>query len=205
MQQRARFRDRARRDGERIAVVADLKERDADIVRDDAKLLDGGGAIDVARDEQRTLAAILQMQRELAGRRRLAGALQSDHHHDRGRADERESDFVAAKEILKLVANDFRDLLRRRECGEDILADRFLANAIREFLDDFEVHVGFEQRDADLFQRVVDVPLVERRFAAQRLEDAVHLVLEIVEHASGLNAHKERNHFSNPRKLRNRR
>src|SRR5207245_7392772 len=35
-----------------------------------------------------------------------------------------------------------------------------------------------------LFQRVLNVPLVEAAFAAQRLEDALHLVGEVVEHSA---------------------
>src|SRR4029077_13861168 len=98
--------------------------------------------------------------------RRLTGALQADHHHDRWRADEREADFVAAEERLQLVADDLCDLLRGREGGQDILTDGLFANAGGELFDDFEVDVRLEQSNADLLERVVDMPLIEAGFAA---------------------------------------
>src|SRR5207249_7833749 len=90
--------------------------------------------------------------------------------------------FGSAEEILQLVADDLRDLLSGRERAELILPECPLPNAVREFLDHFEVNVGFQESDPNLLQRVLNVPLVEAAFAAQRLEDAIHLVGKVVEH-----------------------
>ncbi len=128
--------------------------------------------------------AIFQVQRELAGSRGLARSLQTGHHHDRRTSDQRETDFASAEEVLQLVADDFGDLLRRRKCGQHAFANRFFADPDGEFLDDFEIDVGLQQRDADFLEGVVDVPLIERGLAAQSLEDSIHPVLEVVEHSS---------------------
>ncbi len=109
--------------------------------------------------------------------------MQSRHHDDRRTSDQRESDLGAAEELLQLIADDFGDLLRGRKSGQDVFADGFFADAVGELLDDFEMNVGFQQREADFLQRVVDVPLVERGLTAQGLEDPIHLFLKVVEHS----------------------
>ena len=182
VQQRFRFLRRLFRDVDRIAVLADLEEGHLHVVCNNAELIDCRRTIDVCGNKQRTPPAIFQMQRKFAGGCRLAGALQANHHHDGRTANQRQADFGAAEELLELVADDFGDLLRGRECGQHIFADCFLSDAIGEFLDDFEVNVGLEQSDANFLQRVVDMPLVELGLAAQGLEDPIHLVLEVVEH-----------------------
>ena len=55
-----------------------------------------------------------------------------------------------------LVADDLDDLLRRREAAEHVLPHRPVANAVDERLDDLEVDVRLEQREADLAQRGLD-------------------------------------------------
>ena len=124
------------------------------------------------------------MEGQFPGGRRFARTLQAGHHHHRRAAHEGQADFGSAEEILQLVADDLRDLLSGRERAEHILPECPLPNAVREFLDHFEVNVGFQESDPDLLQRVLNVPLVEAAFAAQRLEDAIHLVGKVVEHSA---------------------
>ena len=62
-----------------------------------------------------------------------------------------------AEQREHLVADDLDDLLRRRQAAEDVLPHRPIAHAVDERLDDLEVDVGFEQRQADLAQRRLDV------------------------------------------------
>ncbi len=51
------------------------------------------------------------------------------------------------------VADDLDHLLRRRERCQNLFAHRFLFDVLDELLDDAKMHVGFEQRHADLAQR----------------------------------------------------
>ena len=62
----------------------DVEDRDVDLLAEDLELLDGGGALHVGGDEQRLLALLLEQARELRAGRRLARALEADHH-DAGR------------------------------------------------------------------------------------------------------------------------
>ena len=53
----------------------------------------------------------------------------------------------------------------------------------RELLDDLEVDVGLEQREADLAHRLVDVVLGQRAALADARERALELLRERIEHA----------------------
>ena len=52
-----------------------------DRLGNDFKLLAGGGTIDVNRNQQRTMPALLEPVRQLAGSRGLARTLQAGHQH----------------------------------------------------------------------------------------------------------------------------
>ena len=51
-----------------------------------------------------------------------------------------------------------------------MLADRLLLDVIDELLYDFEVDVGFQQRQADFAQRLLNVLFIEDGLPAQGLE-----------------------------------
>ena len=82
-----------------------------------------------------------------------------------------------AEERDQFVADDLDDLLGRRQAAQHVLADRALAHAIDERLDDLEVDVGLEQRHADLAQRRLDDRLRQPRLAAQRAEHVLEPLL----------------------------
>ena len=58
-----------------------------------------------------------------------------------------------------------------RQAPQHGLVHRAIADPVDERLDDFEVDVGFEEREANLAQRRLDVLRRQPHFAAQRLED----------------------------------
>jgi hypothetical protein len=55
------------------------------------------------------------------------------------------------------TSNDLDDRLRRRQRGQHVGADGAFFDLRDEIFDDGEVHVGFEQRDANLASYLVDV------------------------------------------------
>ena len=130
------------------------------------------------------MAALLgQPLRQLAGRRRLAGALQTEQQDDaRTLARRLEAAFGVAEERDHLVADDLDDLLRRRQAAENILPHRAVANPVDERLDDLEIDVRLEQRQPDLAQRRLDVLGGEPRLATKGLEDVLEACTERVEH-----------------------
>ena len=63
--------------------------------------------------------------------------------------------------------DELDDLLARVEALEDVVAEGGGLHARDEVLDDLEVDVGLEQREADLAHRLVDGVLVEPLGAAE--------------------------------------
>jgi hypothetical protein len=111
---------------------------------------------------------------QLARRRRLAGALQPEQQdHARRRVAGRQSALGVSEERQHLVADDLDDLLTRRQAFQNRLVARLIPDAIDERLDDLEVDVGLEQRQANLAQRLFKDLGGEPQLAAKRLEDVL--------------------------------
>src|SRR5215210_6991403 len=159
-----------------------LQHRHVDAAADLLELLDGGGALQVAGDEKRVLAALLEALGQLARGGRLARALEAAEHDDRRAAVEAELGPLLAEEGGELVADDLHDLLRRGEALHHLLPEGALADPVDERLDHPEVHVGFEKSQTDLAQRRVERFGGDLAFALQAAEDVLELVLETVEH-----------------------
>ena len=109
--------------------------------------------------------------------------MQTGHQHHRGRpTGVGDLQGLATEDVGEFLIDEFDDLLAGIERLRRLDADRTLANARHQVAHDTDVHVGLEQRGADLLQDLVDVGLGEATFAADSLEDAVETVGEIVEH-----------------------
>ena len=120
---------------------------------------------------------------QLTGRRRLARTLQPEQEDDPRPLRRRlEAAVRVAEERHHLVADDLDHLLRRREAAENILPHGTVANTVDERLDDLEVDVGFEQREANLAQRGLDVLFRQPPLAAERLENVLEATAEGIKH-----------------------
>ena len=123
-------------DGGRVG-FADLAFVDVglDRLRHDLQLLARGGAIDVDRDQQRTVSAVLQPVGQLAGGGGLTGTLQAGHQDDGRRLrGELQLGGVFAKNLDQFVADDLDDLLAGRQRGQHFLAHRFRLDVVDELL-----------------------------------------------------------------------
>jgi hypothetical protein len=155
--------------------------RHVDLFRERRELVDGGGAVEVAGDEQRPAAFLFQAVGELGGSRRLARAVQSTDQDAGGRV-EVEWLLVAAKQAGEFVVEDFDDLLARFDRLEDFGAERLVLHLGDEILGDAEFDVGFEQGDADFAQRVGDVLFGDVAESAEFAERVVEAVGEAGKH-----------------------
>src|SRR5215203_570692 len=159
-----------------------LEHRHVDALAHLLQLLDGGGALKVARHQQRMLAALFQALGDLAGGGRLARALEAAEHEHRRPAVEAQLGALLAEQGGELVAHDLDHLLGRREALEHLLAQRALAHPLDEGLDHPEVDVGLEQRHPDLAQRRVEGLGRDPALALELAEDVLELILQTVEH-----------------------
>ena len=78
--------------------------------------------------------------------------------------------------------NDLDDLLRGRHALHDLHAERGLAHAIHEFLDDLEVDVGFKKRESDFTKSVLDIGFRELSATAEIAEHAGESVCQAFKH-----------------------
>ncbi len=74
-------------------------------------------------------------------------------------------------------------MLARRERGQHFLAHSLCLDAVDKIFDDFEVDVGFKQRQTNLFHRLGDVLFREDGLSAKGFEGALEFFLEILEHS----------------------
>jgi hypothetical protein len=130
---------------------------------------------------------LAQVARELGGRRRLARALEAGHEHDRRRARrEGEPRRRAAHQRRQLLVDDLDDLLARIQLALDLRAEGPLLDPARELLDDLEVDVGLEEREADLAHGPVDVVLGQGPALAHAGQGILQSLGQRVEHCERL-------------------
>ena len=133
-----------------------------DLLSELLELVDRGGTLQVGGDEAGAATLLPQEQGELRGGRRLARALEArEQDHGRGPARERKLRAARAHQGRQLVVDDLHDLLAGLQALQDLLAEGALANLGDELLDDLEVDVGLEQREADLAHGAGDRLFVE--------------------------------------------
>ncbi len=162
------FGERALGARHRIHLAGRIVHSHARLLRDDRQLLDGGRAPNVGRNDDRMASLFRQPLRELAGRRGLARALQAEHQdHARPRRRFLQPALGIAEQREQLIPDDLDDLLRRVQTLLNLAIHRAIAHAIDECLDDLEVDVGFEQRQADLAKHPLNRGLCESGFSLE--------------------------------------
>ena len=150
---------------------------------EDAELLDGGGPVDVGRDQEGPEALALEVAPQLRDARRLAGALEAqDHDHRRRPGGHREPVRGAAQQVDQLAVDDLHHLLARGEALEDLVPHGLLADPLDEGPDDLEVDVGLEEGDPHLPERLLDVLLGQAAGAPEAVEDRLETLRQGFEH-----------------------
>ena len=83
--------------------------------------------------------------------------------------------LVRAEQVHEFVVDDFDDLLAGLDALDDFRAEGLGFDALDEIAGDLEIHVGFEQRHADLAQGIGDVGLGNFSEPAQIAEGVLEL------------------------------
>ena len=153
------------------------EDGNADLAADGGELVDGGGAVEVAGDEERLAALAFEAAGELRGGGGFAGAVEAAEEDAGGRV-EVERDLIATEELGELVLEDFDDLLPGFDRFEDLGAHRLVLHVGDEGLGDGELDVGLEEGEADLAEGVGDVFFGDFPDAAEVAEGFVERVGE---------------------------
>jgi hypothetical protein len=149
---------------------------DADLGAELLELVDRRGTLQVGGDERGLLAGLPEQECELGRRCRLARALEAGHQDHGRRLPEGEARVAGAHQRRQLLVDDLHDLLAGVEPLQDVLAARTLLDLGDKVLDDLEVDVGLEQREADLAHGLRDLLVVETALPAEVAEGVLKLV-----------------------------
>ena len=178
--------ERGQRDVVRLLVRRRREPFGAGLARHRLQLLDGRRPVDVGRDRQHLLLALLdQVLGQLGGGGGLAGALQAGHQDHRRRlgGEVQLGHGLSAPCRLahgggELAVHDAHQRLARRQRAHHLLAERLVLDAGDEVAHHRQRHVGLEQRHAHLAQHVLHVVFGDAGLAAHRLDEARQAVGE---------------------------
>jgi len=149
--------------------LAHLEDRDVQLFPHHFQLLDGGGTIDVAGNQQRALAVLLAHETSQLGC--VGGftrALEAHHHHHRGGlGGDGNLRAVASHEVDQLLVDDFDNGLGGRQAFQHLRADGLFRDPFDEIFDHLVADVGFQQSQADLPHGLFDVCLTQTALVPQ--------------------------------------
>jgi hypothetical protein len=138
--------------------LIDSMHVDGKISPQSRQLIAGCRTTRIRRNQENPFPLSLEVPPELAAGRRLSSTLEPYHHDDRGGIrGQSQTGPLAAHHLPQLLPHDLDDLMTRGQALEDFLTNCLFANSLDEVLDDLEVNVGFEQREANFFQSFRDV------------------------------------------------
>ena len=163
-----------------ILLGALLEHLAADLASEGLELLDGGGAVDVASDEQHLAGRVLLLAVEgkLGSRSRLTRTLQTSHKDLCDAAiDAGERGLLASEDAGELVVHDLDKLLCRVHSVDNGGADSLLLDLLDDAVCDGEINIGLEERAADVLERSRDAVLCDCLLASELL-DGPSMLLE---------------------------
>jgi len=151
---------------------------DADLIGKLGELVDGGGAVEVERDEEGAAAFLLQTEGELGGGGGLSGSIQPAEEDVAGGV-EIDGRLVSAEEVGELVLEDFDDLLAGLDRFYDVGSLGFDGDVGEEIFHHAELDIGLEEGEADVAECLGDIFVRDFSDAAEVTESFVEAIREI--------------------------
>ena len=157
------------------------ENRDIDLAAEDGELVDGGGAMEVARDEKWRAALGFQQAGQLSRGGGFSCAVEANDEDASGLV-EVQLGGVASKECAEFLVKNFYDLLAGRHAAENGFAEGLLLDLGYEILRDLEVDIGIEQRESNLAEGVRDIRFADLALAAEVFENILKFIRESTKH-----------------------
>ena len=156
---------------------------DTDLFTDDLKLLDRGGTVNVAGNENGVFALLFHHCGKLTCVCGLTGTLKTDHHDDcRGLGIDLQFRLRTAHERGQFLVNDLDDLLCGHQAFENLRANGAFGDLTDKFANDLEVYVCFEERELNGTHTFFDVFFGQIAFVFEFLKGIREFVLQIFKH-----------------------
>ena len=144
---------------------------------DNPQLFPSGRTVNVDGDQKRGVLFFSQPFSQLAAGCSFARTLQPDDHDDRGRfVSKTEPRGVRAQNFDQFFVDNFDYLLAWGKRIKYFFTQSFFFNGFKQLFDDAEMHIGFQEGDADLPQRGFHILSRQFPFAAEVLENLLQLV-----------------------------
>ncbi len=148
------------------------------------QLLDRCRSVNVGRNKQGAPLLLLQKAAQFTAGGGFAGPLKADHHQGHRRFGRKIEGIVltAAHHGDQFVVNNPDNLLAGGQALENFRSNRLDTDIFDEVLDDLEVDVSFQERQAHFTQGVLDVLLGHDPLAAEFFKDRFKFFGKAVEH-----------------------
>src|SRR5207245_577668 len=89
---------------------------------------------------------------------------------------------IASEQCSQFVVENLYDLLSGRNTANNCFTQRFFLNTRNEFPGDLKIDIRFEQRQAHLAQRCVDIRLADYAMPSELFENFLKLVAKLWKH-----------------------
>ncbi len=156
---------------DRVGPFRRRKSLDAQLAPYLGELLNGRRPVDVRRNEKGLSPLFSQVERQLPGGGRLAGALKAEEHdRDRRGAGHIEGLVRLAQKVDHLVVDDLDELLAGGDARHHLFAQGLLLHPFEEVLRHLVVDVRLKEGYPHFAQRVLDVALAQLAVALHLLE-----------------------------------
>ena len=157
---------------DRVLPVDNRQCFDINLLAQYSQLLHRGRALRIQRRHQ-DFAFILfgDEFRQLGCRGGFTRPLQADHHKDNRRHRLKRKRLGCAQHIDEPIIDDFDDLLARRNRFQNLRANRFRAQLIKESARHRQSYIGFQKGGTNFAKRRIDVFFRQRAAAAQAVKN----------------------------------
>ena len=151
--------------------LSHLEHRDIQLLAHSFQLLDSGGTVNVAGDQQRTLALLAHISGKLCTVGGFTCTLQTYQHADAGVfAAYIQLNALAAHKSYELLVDDLDDHLCGRKAFKYISAHSTLADFFYEVLDYLVAYVGLKKSQTNLAHCLFNIRFAEAALAAELFE-----------------------------------
>jgi hypothetical protein len=161
------------------------ENRDIDLAAEDGELVDGGWAMEVARDEKWRTALGFQQAGQLGGGGGFSRTVEADDENAGGLV-EVQLGGVASEECAEFLVENFYDLLAGSHAAENSFAEGLLLDLGYEILRNLEVDIGIEQGESNLAEGVRDIRFADLALAAEVFENILKFIRESAKHGASM-------------------
>jgi hypothetical protein len=161
------------------------ENRNIDLPAENGELVDSGGPMEVASNEEGRAALRFSKAGQLGRGGGFSRAIEAHDENARGLV-EIELRGVASEECAEFLVEDFYDLLAGGYAAENSFAKGLFLDLGYEILRNLEVDIGIEQGEPNLSECVGDIRFADLALAAEVFENILKFIRESAKHGTSI-------------------